>query len=120
MGSLRVRGYNAVHTQIIASGDDRLSGLGHHAQIAIAQFEMCVPALAPPKMNPLEAADSDGYCVCTRREFQIELQFLVARQVASIRHRHGSVNRTLGVDRCSRQTEAAVGNGCVTQAVPDG
>ena len=65
---------------VIPLSDDRIAVLGDHAEVAVLQLEMDFLAGAGFEMNALEAAQSDERRALDRREFQVELDDLVARR----------------------------------------
>ena len=88
-----VRLASADADRVIALSDDRISILGHHAQIAVLQFEVNLLARAGFEMNALKSAESDAGRTLHGRELEIELHNLISRDLAGVGHRHIGANR---------------------------
>ena len=74
-------------TGVVARGDDRITILGDHSQVAVLQLEMNLLARARFEMNTLEAAQSDAGRALDVRELEIDLHDLISRDLAGVGHR---------------------------------
>ncbi len=100
-------------------GDDDISGLSDHAQVATLQVKLNHLAGAWLKMNALESAKGANGRARNIRKLQIELHDFVARDLPRIRHRHEDIERIRGGDLRVRQGEIAVLECCVAQTVSE-
>src|SRR5438132_3760567 len=68
-------------------------------------------------MDALESAKSAGGGAGEVRKFQVKLHHLLARNSPGICHRDGSLQRVAGIDRGIRQSEVAVAESGIAQAI---
>ena len=93
---------------VIPLSDDRIAVLGNHAQIACLQCEMNLLACTRFEMNALKTTEGDVGCALDWREFEIELDNLISRDLASIGHRHIGAKGLPGNNGLRRHVEVAV------------
>ena len=79
--------------RVVSWSNDRIAVLRHHAQVALLQLEMNFLTCTRIEMNSLKSTKSDEGRTLNRREFQVQLNDLIAWDLAGIRHRHIGPNR---------------------------
>ena len=99
--------------RVITFGDDWISILGNHSEIAILQLEVKPPACARVKMNALESTRSDLGRTFRNRESEIDLNDLITHYLASVGHRDVSLNWLSRSYSICGQTKVPVGEACV-------
>lgn len=106
--------------RVVPRGDDRLADIRHHAEIAIRELEMNLPALARIEMDPPKSAKCDARRSCEGRKLEVKLRDLISRKLADIRNSHCYVDGIAGAERHFREDEIAIGKVCIAQAIAEG
>src|SRR6202050_1677163 len=103
---------------VFALGDDRISILRHHPHVAGLQVKVHLLAGAGLEMHALKPAKRDARRSFDIGELQIELNDLVAGQLARVRHGHIRANGLSSSNGLRWDTEIAVTEFRIAQSVP--
>src|SRR6185437_12068231 len=105
---------------VIALSDDRIALLSDHAEVTPVELEMYLLARTRLQMNALESAKRNPRSSFHRREFEIELDNLIAGELAGVGDGHVGVHGLPGRNRRGGDADVAIRELRVAESVSEG